>query len=395
MVLSKILVVHNDYQQAGGEQVAVEAQLTLLREHGHNVMLYERDNAEIANYRLWQKAIFFPQTIFSWKTWQEVSRVVRNERPDVAHVHNVFPLISPAVYWVLKKSGVPIVQTVYNFRFACPNALFYTRGQICERCKYGNTVHAIIWRCYRQSYLLSALYALAIGLHRRWGTFEMIDRFVAPSEFTAQKIVESGLTTQDKVSVLEYFLPHPLPDQKLTVDSEQYILYLGRLSSEKGVEILLQAARGLPHLKVRIAGDGPLTVPLQAMARSWGLRHLEFLGRVVGNEKWRLLRRALTTVVPSLCYENSPFSALESLAVATPVVASNLGSLPYVVEDGKSGLLFHPGDGEDLREKLAWLAAHPEEALAMGRYGRQVVETKYCAGAHYKRLIEIYSEVVG
>lgn len=142
----------------------------MLQQHGHQVLTYWRDNREILQYGLTEKIAFWINTLFSPRTFQEVLALVRQERPDVAHVHNVFPLISPAVYWALKKSGVPIVQTVHNYRFLCPNALFYTRGQICERCKYGNTLHAIRWRCYRQSYLLSALYALVIGLHRHLGT---------------------------------------------------------------------------------------------------------------------------------------------------------------------------------------------------------------------------------
>ena len=389
----RILVIHNHYQQLGGEQVAVEAQVSLLRERGHEVILYTRDNTEIEHYELSQKVSFFPKTIFSRRTYREIQALVARQRPDVAHVHNVFPLISPSVYRALKDSRVPVVQTVHNFRFLCPNALFYRHGRICERCKYGNTLHAVRWKCYRQSYLLSGLYALTIGLHRRAGTLNLIDRFIALTEFTAQKLVESGLTTQDKISVLGNFLPNPLPSPGSFETREPYVVYLGRLSPEKGVEVLLDAVTGLPDLRVRIAGDGPQFGVLRAIARQRGLQQVEFLGRVVGEEKWELLRHATAVAVPSVWYEIFPFAVLESLAAGTPVVASNLGSLPYVVEDGKSGLLFRAGDSQDLREKLAWLVQHPAEALQMGRYGRQVVEKKYSAEAHYDKLMEIYAEV--
>jgi len=389
----RLLVIHNHYQQPGGEQVAVEAQVSLLRERGHKVNLYTRDNAEIERYRLWQKAAFFPAAVFSRRTYGEIRTLIARERPDVAHVHNVFPLISPSVYLALKDSGVPVVQTVHNFRFLCPNALFYTRGRICERCKYGNTLHAVRWKCYRQSYILSSLYALTIGLHRRAGTFNLIDRFIALTEFTAQKLVESGLTTQDKISVLGNFMPNPLPSHGSFETREPYVVYLGRLSPEKGVEVLLDAATGLPDLKVKIAGGGPQSGALRAIAQRRGLQQVEFLGRVVGEEKWKLLRHATAVVVPSVWYETFSFAALEGPVAGTPVVASNLGSLPYVVEDGKSGLLFQAGDSQDLREKLAWLVRHTAEALRMGRYGRQVVEKKYSAEAHYGKLMEIYAEV--
>lgn len=390
----KILIVHNHYQQPGGEQMAVEAQVSLLRERGHRVILYMRNNAEIERYGLWQKVIFFPKTIFSRRTYREIRALVMRERPDVAHVHNVFPLISPSVYWALKDSGVPVIQTVHNFRFLCPNALFYTHGRICERCKYGNTLHAVRWKCYRQSYILSTLYALTVGLHRRAGTFNLIDQFIALTEFTAQKLVESRLTTQDKISVLGNFLPDPLPAPGSFDKREPYVVYLGRLASEKGVEILLDAVTGLPDLRVKIAGDGPQTGVLQTIARQQGLQQVEFLGRVVGDEKWELLRNATAVVVPSVCYEAFPFAPLESMGVGTPVLASDLGSLLYVVEDGKSGLLFRAGDSQDLREKLAWLVQHPAEALKMGRYGRQSVEVRYSASAHYEDLMRIYQEFV-
>jgi len=389
----KILIVHNHYHQPGGEKVAVETQVSLLRERGHQVIRYTRHNAEIERYNLWQKAAFLPSTIFSRRTYRELRSLVAEERPDVAHVHNVFPLISPAVYRALRELGIPIVQTLHNFRFLCPNALFYTHGQICERCKLGNTFHAARLRCYRQSYILSSLYALSIGLHRRWGTFGMIDRFIALTEFTARKLVEGGLTTQDKVSVLGNFLSEPLPDPASFEDKKPYVMYLGRLSPEKGVGVLLHALDGLPELQVKIAGHGPHGEILREMAHRHRKGQVEFLGHVAGEMKWRLLREAMGAVVPSLWYETFALAALESMAVATPVVASDLGSLPYVVEDGKSGLLFRPGDSEDLRHKLAWLMAQPEKALSMGRYGREMVSSRYASNIHYRRLLQIYTEV--
>ncbi len=390
----KILIVHNHYQQSGGERVAVEAQIALLRQRGHEVILYTRDNAEIQHYSLWQKIRFLFETLYSQRTGREIRDLVASEYPDVTHVHNVFPLISPAVYRALKESGVPIVQTVHNFRFLCPNALFYTHGQVCERCKYGNTLHAVRWKCYRRSYILSALYALTIGLHRRWGTFGMIDRFIALTGFTARKLVESGLATPDKVSILGNFLPGPLPEPGSFEKREPYVVYLGRLSPEKGVEVLLEAVNGLPNLKVKVAGDGPQTGTLRELARQRGLHQVEFLGRVVGKGKWDLLREAMAAVMPSVCYENFPFVTLESLAVGTPVVASNLGSLPYIVEDGKSGLLFRPGNARDLRQKLGWVISHPAEALKMGQYGRRRVESHHSAEAYYEALMQTYREVL-
>lgn len=390
----RILIIHNDYQQPGGETVAVNAQIALLRQRGHRVATYRRDNREIALYGIGRKIAFPIYALWSKRTFNEVRALVQRERPDLAHVHNVFPLISPAVYRALKSQGVPIAQTVHNFRFLCPNGLFYTHGQICERCKLGNTFHAARLRCYRQSYILSSLYALSIGLHRRWGTFGMIDCFIALTEFAAGKLLESGLTTQDKIFVLGNFLHDPLPETGSFEKREPYVVYLGRLSPEKGVQILLEAVDGLPNLKVKVAGDGPQAAALWEMTRKRGLHHVELLGQVTGEAKWQLLRGARAAIIPSISYENFPFAVLESLVVGTPVVASNLGSLPYIVQDGQNGLLFRPGDAQDLQEKLAWLVAHPEEALDMGCCARQMVEEEWKGDAHYGRLMGIYSEVV-
>jgi glycosyltransferase involved in cell wall biosynthesis len=389
----KVLVVHNYYQQPGGERVSEEAQVALLRERGHKVILYTRDNAEIKHYRAWEKAAFFPRTVFSRRTFQEIRDLVTAEQPDVAHVHNVFPLISPSVYRALKDAAVPIVQTVYNFRFLCPNGFFYTQGQICERCKYGNTLHAVRFRCYRQSYVLSALYALVIALHRRWGTFALIDHFTAPAEFTAHKLVEGGLAPRKKITVLGYFLPDPLPVPGSFKHRKPYVAYLGRLSEEKGLWTLLDAVAGFSELRLKVLGEGPLADSMRRYVKEHHLTNVEMVGFVSGEAKWDVLREALAVVVPSEWYENSPFVALESLAAGTPVVTSDLGSLPDVVDGGKSGLLFRPGDSQDLRQKLTWLVAHPEETLALGHYGRQVAETQYSAEAHYRRLMTICAGV--
>ncbi len=385
----KVLVVHNHYQQAGGERVAVEALTTLLRQHGHQVILHTEESSTIRDYGLLDRARLFPNAVFSWHSHRRLKELVDRERPDVAHVHNVFPLISPSAYVALGQAGVPIVQTVHNFRLMCPNGLFYTRGAVCERCKDGNTVHAVRLRCFRDSYALSALYAVAIGMHRRLGTFDRIDRYVALSPFSAAKLRESGVAGSDDVSVLGNYLPDPLPAagprRRLP-----YVAYVGRLSPEKGVDTLLEAVPRVPGLGVRVLGDGPEAANLRALARRHPESSVEFLGHVVGTAKWDTIRNALAVVVPSRWYEHFPFALLEAMAVGTPVVASRLGSLASLVTPGENGLLFRPGDSADLAETLRDLVASPVRADAMGERARRTVEDRYTAGRHYEALLEIY-----
>ena len=168
----KILVIHDRYQQAGGENAVVDAQVDLFKQMGNEVILYQRDNHEIENYTFLQKIHFFLSSIYSFRTTREIRMAVQDEHPDITYVHNVFPLISPSIYRVLAKERLPFVQIVHNFRFLCPNGLFYRQGQICELCKMGHYGNAIRWKCYRNSLPLSLLYATTIWLHRKIGSFD-------------------------------------------------------------------------------------------------------------------------------------------------------------------------------------------------------------------------------
>jgi glycosyltransferase involved in cell wall biosynthesis len=389
----KILLCHNFYQQPGGEQGAVLALKSLLEQQGHHVIFYTEHNDEIKQYSSLQKIGFFPRTLFSQRTYRRLLDIARQEKPDLAHVHNVFPLLSPAVYVALHQAGVPLVQTIHNYRLMCINGLFLRNGRICELCKGGMFFPGFQFKCYRDSYLLSGLYALTIGWHRRWGTFDRIDRFIALTSFVAEKLVESGVTEASKISILGNFLPAPLPDDGAADIHEPYIVYMGRLSHEKGLFTLLKAMRNLTGLRLKVLGDGPLAAQMHVYIQDHALNNVEMLGYVAGEEKYRLLRGALGCVVPSEWYEAVPLVVLESAAVGTPLIVSRIGSLAMMVSEGQTGLLFNPGDSADLREKLERLVTRPELALGMGQRARQWLETGYTAEAHYYALLQIYQQV--
>lgn len=390
----KILLCHNFYQQAGGELVAVLALKALLEQKGHQVIFYTQNNQEIAQYNSLEKIGFFPRTLFSARAYRCVRKLAAREKPDIAHVHNVFPLLSPAVYVALNHAGIPIVQTIHNYRLMCINGLFLRDGRICERCKNGKFFSGFRFKCYRNSYLLSGLYALTIGWHRRWGTFRRIDRFIALTRFVAEKFAESGMTEASKISILGNFLPTPLPECGAPDLRAPYIGYLGRLSREKGIFTLLEALRDMPSLRLKAMGSGPLLEEMRAYIRRHCLQNIELLGFVDGEEKYRIMRGALCCVVPSQCYESFPLAVLESAAVSTPIVASRIGSLPTLVAEGERGLLFAPGNSADLRAKLKLLVSRPELAIRMGRQARQWVETEHTPEAHYEALIKIYRQVM-
>lgn len=390
----KILAIHNDYQMHGGETAVFLAEIQLLKNSGHTVITYSRNNNEIADYGFFKKLLFFPNTIFSRQSYVEVRRLVKKERPDIAHIHNVFPLISPSVYVALHNEGVPIVQTVHNFRFLCPNGLFLTHGHVCERCKFGNTLHAAYLKCYRNSALLSLLYAVSIGLHRKLGTFKRIDQFIALTEFTRNKFAEARFTKAEKISVLGNYLPSPLPEPLFTKPADGYIAYLGRLSEEKGISTLIKAVAGIKGLALKIAGDGPERNALQEKVKELKLERVEFVGQISGEDKWNLLRNAICTIIPSKWYENFPIALLESMAVGTPVIGSDLGSLPYIIKDRQNGLIYDPSKPEDLKKNILWLLDSPKEAKTMAQSSRETVEKGYTSQIHLQKLIGIYETLI-
>lgn len=385
----RILIIHNYYQQTGGEDLFVKAQIELLRKKKNEVIHFFKENSSIMNFSIWQKVMFPFHILFSLKIYKEINRFIQKEKPDIAHVHNVFPLISPSVYKALRDAKIPTVQTLHNFRFLCPNGLFYINEKICEKCKFGNTFHAVMRRCFRRSYLLSSLYALTIGLYRKMGTFKNIDHFIALTPFVAHKYIESGLSSPEKISVIPNFIFRGEAKAK-PKKKEAYFLYIGRLSEEKGLKNLLEIIEELPYVYFKIAGDGPLKLYLLEFTKKKNLKNIEYLGFIPGKEKEIILEKSLAVILPSLSYETFGLTCLEAMANATSVIASNRGSLPFIVEDGKNGLLFNPEDKEDFKNKILYLWKNPEIALEMGRCGREKFEIEYSEDVHYNKLITIY-----
>ena len=388
----RILIVHNRYRMHSGEDSAVDSLTALLKDRGNQVVTYMRHSDETDRYAFGEKLRFPLRTLWNSVAAREISGLVRREKPDIAHIHNVFPLLSPCVYRALHRTGVAMVQTIHNFRLLCPGGLLWTNGAPCELCKRGAVIHAIARRCYRESYIFSALYALTVAVHRAAGTFAMIDRFIALTDFSATKLVESGLTAANKISVLGNFLPDPLPDVGPYNERQASVVFVGRLSREKGLPVLIEAVSGLPELRLKIMGDGPQRCELERLAARTGATNVEFLGFLTGEDKWSVLRSSMASVLPSVCYENFPVALLESLAVGTPAVVSDIGALPYLIENGKTGLTFKSHDVQDLQDKLRHLISAPNEAVRMGQCGRILVDMRFSAAAHYEALMKIYED---
>lgn len=378
----RVLIAHNAYQHRGGEDSVVAAELALLRSRGHEVRLYERHNDELSGLSSGSAAA---QALWSRRTTGDLGQLLQGWRPDVLHVHNTFPLISPALYWAAHGAAVPVVQTLHNFRLQCPQAMFLRQGQVCEDCLGTLPWRAVTRSCYRGSPAQSAVLASMLVTHRALGTWRhKVTRYIALNEFCRAKFIQGGLPAE-RIRVKPNFVDFPAPEP---AGARSSFLFVGRLAAEKGVSVLAQAARQLPGVQVRVAGEGPEGALLQ------GLPGVECLGRLDVTQVREAMTAARALVLPSVWYENFPMTLVESMACGLPVIASRIGALADLIEDGKTGLLFAPGDAADLAAKLAWADAHPAEMAEMGRQARRVYEARYTADRNYELLMDIYADAM-
>lgn len=385
MTLPRVLLVHNAYQHRGGEDAVVEAETALLRAHGHAVEVYIRSNDDVDGLSPLSLA---RQTLWSGRTARELAQLIGRFRPDVVHAHNTLPLISPSLYWAAARAGVPVVQTLHNFRLMCLNALFLREGRVCEDCTGRLPWRGVARGCYRDSRAASAALAGMLTLHRGLGTYRhKVARYIALNEFCRGKFIEGGLPAQ-RVVVKPNFVDWADGPALGQEGARQGLLFVGRLSVEKGVSTLAEAMRRCPDACLRVAGEGPQAGLLD------GAAGVTRLGSLPGEAVRQEMRRARALVVPSIWYENFPRTIVEAFACGLPVIASRIGALAEIVRDGQTGLLFEPGDAGDLADKMAWAQAHPQQMAQMGAAARARYEAEFSPEVNYRRLMEIYREVL-
>lgn len=389
----KILIIHDHYKERGGEDIAVESLINLLQSNEFQIRIYEQNNTVTTSWNWKQKLFFLFNTVYSTQTTNEIKKVIKEFKPDIAHIHNVFPLISPSVYRVLHKEKIPIVQTIHNFRFMCPNGLFYTNGHLCEKCKKGCTFPAIWKKCYRNSFLLSGLYALTIALHRILKTFSLINSFIVLNNFTKDKLIESGIAREQSISVIPNFFSSHYEPQKIN-ENDQYLVYIGRLSPEKGVEDVINCARKIPGLRVKIIGTGLLEGDLKKEASVGMQSRIEFTGYLSGQRKEVALRNALAIVIPSKCHEQFPITALEAMALGKPLIVPNISGLNEIVDDQKTGLIYEPGNIDDLAIKINTLLQNHTLNKKLGAQARKKYVEQYSQELYLSRISFVYESLL-
>lgn len=384
----KILLCHNFYQLPGGEDECFRDEGRLLESLGHEVIRFTCHNDDIKGMGRLEVA---RKTLWNPEMYARLRELMRRERPALMHCTNTFPLISPAAYYAARAERVAVVQALHNYRLLCAGALFLRDGRACEDC-LGKSVPwpAVAHGCYRGSRAASAVVAALQTCHRTARTWtRLVDAYYTPSRFTRDKYVQGGFPA-DRIAVVPSFVdPDPGPGQ----GRGGYAAFVGRLTPEKGVATLLEAWSQLRSpVALKVIGDGPLGEEVRRAAEKDP--RIEWLGRRSRSEVLEVLGEAACLVVPSLTYETFGRTIIEAFARGTPAVVADQGATAELVDPGRTGLRFRPGDAADLATKLAGLFADPVAPAALRAAARREYEAGFTASAVMPRLLEVYDRAV-
>lgn len=389
MSTESVLVIHNHYQHSGGEDTVFTAEKAMLRRQGHQNFEYVEHNDRINDMSLLKGAV---DTVWSRSSQSMLCQLLKKANPSIAHFHNTFLLISPSAYYVCQDAGVPVVQTLHNYRLLCPTATLFRQGKVCEDCLNKTPPWpGVLHRCYRDSASQTLVVALMLTLHRWMRTWsQQVDLYIALTEFAKRKFVEGGLSA-DRIVVKPNFIH---PDPGVGSGRGNHALFVGRISSEKGLQTLIQAWQDLEDIPLKIAGEGPLLGEFHTAVEMQDLNQVELLGRLSHKQVLALMRDARFLVFPSECYEGFPMTIAEAFACGVPVVTSKLGGMAEIVKDSYTGLHFEPGNTSDLATKVDWAWTHPRRIEEMGENARREYEDKYTAEMNYELLLQIYQRVL-
>jgi len=386
----KILLVHNYLRPPSGENIVFEHERSLLEAHGHKIAVYVKKNEEITTWSLVDKIGLPLNVIWSQKSYQEIKRLIHNFKPQIAHFHNIFPLISPSAYYACQQKNIPVIQTLHNFRLICPGALLFRNGKICEECLKDNIWRGVFHGCYHNSRIHTAGVATMLSFHRFLGTWsKQVTLYITLTEFATKKFIDAGFP-QDKLVIKPNFLINP-PSPEF--QNSGFVVFIGRLGEEKGLKTLIEAWKNIPTIPLKILGEGPMHLELEKIARELNLS-IEILGYRPPQECMNYLKMSQFFIFPSIWYEGLPMVVLEAMACGKPIIASRIGVLPELIKDKVTGLLFEPGDAKDLAKKVKWMINHKAEAIEMGKRARIEFEEKYSADKNYELLMDIYQKAI-
>ncbi len=396
-----IVMLHNRYQYAGGEDVSTDADVELLREYGHRVTLIEVHNDIIKAYSLSDKLKLFAETAWNFKVYREMRSQFQKLKPDLVHVQNFFPLFSPSVHAAARSLDIPSIQHLHNFRLGCLNGYLLRNGKTCEACVGHNPWRGVRYGCYRDSAIASLAVWAMISVNRWRRTWQKdVSGFITPSHFAADKLKEIGISS-DRLYVKSYVINPPVCKHLglklgLKISDQPNFLFVGRLSPEKGVIMLLKAWAALnkPDWRLTILGDGAEKSKLEQFVYDSGLENVKFLGYLPPDKIMQAMQSATAIAVPSQWYETFGRVVVEAFACGKPVLASDLGALSELITPEHNGFLI-PSDRMDLwAAKLLWCGTNLDAMRAMGSNAQQTYQNFYTSSANYQRLMQIYGHLL-
>lgn len=400
----KVLLVNKFFYQRGGDTAVFFSTADLLKKNRHSVSFFSmHDEKNLksgfsgyfvsgtdlnAGQGLFQTLMTAGRIHYSFESKSRIRRLIRDQRPDIAHLHNICHQISPSIIHALKAEGIPVVMTLHDYKLTCPVYTLMRDGRPCNDCAGGRFYKAVVNRCTKGSAIKSAINASEMYLHHSLlHIYEKVDEFISPSMFLLHKTAEMGF--KGSLNYLPNFIQPEDFEPSYGSDSG-YIVYVGRLSAEKGVSTLIDAMKGLGSITLKVIGDGPLRQDLVSKVNREGIDNVDFLGFKNGEELKNLIGSSAFAVIPSEWYENNPRSVLEVFAMGKPVIGASIGGIPEIVKDGVTGFTFRPGDPKDLREKITKLASDPTLIEKYGRSARMTAEKEYGPETHYAGLMKIY-----
>jgi glycosyltransferase involved in cell wall biosynthesis len=386
----KILFIHNQYKQYGGEDVAVESETSVLAEKGHEVKTIFFDNSAIGGFGSKIKTAF--SSIYNFSAGRKVTGIIKEFDPDIIHVHNIFFMASPSVLYIARRYKVPVVMTLHNYRLICANALLFRNGKPCELCinkKFPTS--GIRYKCYRNSASESALVTILTGLHKLIGTWKnKVKAYITLNEFSRSKFLLSSLrVSPEKIITKPNFVADPGVGNE---QREDFFLFAGRITREKGVHILARAFAKLPHQKIMIVGDGPEKRLLEQEFKLYP--NISFMGELDTWQVREYMKRCRALICPSIWYEGTPLTVIEAFATGTPVIASRLGVLCESITDGHNGFHFTAGDATDLEKKIEIFLLETRNGKSLYKNARQTYLEKYHPEIHYSAILKIYENAI-
>jgi glycosyltransferase involved in cell wall biosynthesis len=382
----RILIVHNDYGRYSGEEQAIEDIAEVLSVNGHTIDWFRYPTPN-KSYSTRKKIRGFFSGIYSFRARSSIKNILSNRKYDVVQIQNLYPFISPSILFVCKDLNVPVVMRCPNYRLFCPNGLHLSHGELCERCLCGKEWHCVLRNC-ENHYLTSAGYAMRNVVARKTGMISKnVNRYIVLSEFQKKRFIDGGIDSE-KISILPNVIRNL--NQKKAHTHCANISYIGRLSTEKGIELLVETARRMPEQKFAVAGR----IREKSSLLNGLPENVKYFGFLNGAELDRFYRETCVLIFPSICFEGYPNTLVRAMSYGIPVIASRIGAIPEIVEDGVDGFLFEPGNVEDMVEKMRTILEDPVRAQKMGKAGAKKVAKENSESVYYERLMKIYNRAI-